>query len=141
MLGGTASLLPAQEVSDSAAVVRTVERYHQALAAGDSAAALSLLAPSAVILESGGRESLQEYRSHHLPADIGFARAVKSTRAPVLVTIRDSVAWTATTSVTRGTYRGKPVHSAGAELMILTRSASGWVINAVHWSSRDVTRR
>jgi uncharacterized protein (TIGR02246 family) len=129
-----------QPASDSAAVAAVVDRYHRALATGDSAAALALLAPDAVVLESGGVESRAEYRGHHLPADIAFARAVPSERGPVRVTVQGSVAWAASTSSTRGRFRNRDVNSAGAELMVLSRSADGrWLIRAIHWSSR--TRR
>ncbi len=60
--------------ADSTAVAVVVDNYHKALASGDSTSALSLLAGDAVILESGGMETRTEYRSHHLPGDIGFAR-------------------------------------------------------------------
>ncbi|MDQ3223413.1 MAG: nuclear transport factor 2 family protein [Gemmatimonadota bacterium] len=125
--------------TDSTAVVGVVERYHQALAEGDSAAALALLAPSAIIIESGSVESLREYRSHHLLADIAFARAVKGKRSPVRVSVRGDVAWTAATNTTQGIFRGKTVNSAGAELMVLTRGVDGWRISAIHWSSRAVS--
>jgi ketosteroid isomerase-like protein len=125
--------------ADSASVVRTVERFHEALATGDSAGALALLAPDAAILESGGIESVADYRAHHLPADIEFARAVPGTRGPVRVTVRGDVAWASSTSDTKGEFRGRPVNSAGAELMVLTRVGSDWRISAIHWSSR--TRR
>ena len=120
------------------AVAGVVDGYHHALAVGDSAAALALLSPNAIIVESGGVESLREYRSHHLPADIAFARAVKATRSPVRVTVRGDVAWTDATSTTRGKYGGKTVNSGGAELMVLTRAPAGWKINAIHWSSRSL---
>jgi ketosteroid isomerase-like protein len=126
-----------QAAGDSAAVAGVVAQYHKALASGDSATALALLAEDAVILESGGVESLQEYRSHHLPADIAFAQTVKTTRSPVRVTVRGEVAWTHATSTARGKYRGKTVSSTGAESMVLTRGAEGWTIRAIHWSSRD----
>ena len=126
----------AQAPSDSAAVAAAVERYHKALSQGDSTAALALLSPTAVIAESGSIESLREYRSHHLPADIAFARAVKATRSPVRVSVKGDVAWTTAITTARGTYDGKPVNSAGAELMVLTRSPGGWTISAIHWSSR-----
>lgn len=131
----------AQASSDSAAVAGAVKRYHHALTEGDSAAALALLSPDVIIMESGRVESLREYRSHHLAADIAFTRAVKETRSPVRVKVQGNVAWTAATGTTRGTFRGKPVNSAGAELMVLTRSADGWVISAIHWSSRDAPAR
>ncbi len=127
----------AQLRDDSVSVVSAVEQFHRALAEGDSAAALALLAEDALIIESGVVESRQEYRSHHLPADIAFARAVKGTRSTVRVSIQGNVAWTAAGSTVQGTYRGKPVRSEGAELMVLTRSARGqWMISAIHWSSR-----
>jgi ketosteroid isomerase-like protein len=133
-----ATAAPAQATpDDSTAVARAVAAYHDALARGDSAAALELLAPDAVILEAGGRETLAEYRSHHLAADIAFARAVPSRRGAVHVTLAGSVAWAASTSETQGSFNGRPVDSRGAELMVLTRSPSGWRIRAIHWSSRS----
>jgi ketosteroid isomerase-like protein len=123
--------------SDSADVLEAVRRYHSALATGDSATALSLLAPDAVILESGGVEAREEYRSHHLPADIDFARAVPSERANSRVTVRGDVAWVSSTSTSRGEFRGRPINSRGAELMVLSREANGWKIRAIHWSSRN----
>lgn len=125
--------------SDSATVAATVDRYHRSLASGDSAGALALLAPDAVILESGSAESRAEYRSHHLPADIKFARAVPSRRGPVRVKVQGDAAWATSTSTTQGEFRGRAVNSAGAELMVLTRTHDGWRIAAIHWSSR--TRR
>ena len=131
--GGEAAM-----ANDSAGIVRVVERYHDALARGDSATALSLLAPDAVILESGGVETREEYRSHHLSGDIAFARAVRRERGPVRVTIQGDVAWVSSTSTSRGEYRGRTVNSAGAELMLLSREGDGWRIRAIHWSSRAV---
>jgi limonene-1,2-epoxide hydrolase len=122
--------------TDSSAAARTVERFHEALAAGDSAQALKLLHPTATILESGDIELLAEYRAHHLPADIEFARAVKETRTPTRVTVRGQTAWAVGSSTTRGTFGGRTVNSVGAELVVLTRSADGWRIAAIHWSSR-----
>ncbi len=126
-----------QREGDSAAVAMTVDRYHAALGSGDSTAALALLAPRAVILESGGVETREEYRAHHLPGDIAFARAVKSVRGPVRVVVRGDVAWASSTSTTQGEFRGRAINSAGAELMVLTREPSGWKISAIHWSSRN----
>jgi uncharacterized protein (TIGR02246 family) len=130
--------LAAQATGDSAAVAGVVERYHRALAEGDSAAALALLAEDVVIVESGSIESKGEYRSHHLSADMAFAREVKGTRSPVRVAVRGDAAWTSATSTTRGKYRSRSVNSSGAELMVLTRTVDGWTIRAIHWSSRNL---
>ena len=124
---------------DSAAVAQVVHRYHAALASGDSAAALSLLTPDAVILESGGMETRAEYRSHHLPADIEFARAIRSERGEVRVRVRGDAAWAVSTSTTQGQFRERQINSVGAELMVLVRTPNSWRIAAIHWSSR--TRR
>ena len=123
--------------ADSAAVAATVDRYHQALSSADSAGALALLTADAVILESGGVESRAEYRSHHLQSDIEFARAIRSTRGPVRVRVQGDVAWASSTSTTQGEFRGRQINSAGAELMVLTRTPQGWRIAAIHWSSRN----
>lgn len=126
--------------ADSIAVTSTVAAFHAALAAGDSAAALSFLAPDVQVLESGGAETLAEYRAHHLPADIGFARAVPSERRVRTVSVIDSVAWLAATSRSQGTFRDRAVDSDGAELMVLTRSEGKWTIRAIHWSGRSRRR-
>ncbi len=127
---------PSAAAADSAAAAEAVARYHAALEAGDSTAALALLAPDAVVLESGGMETRAEYRSHHLPGDIAFARAVRAERSPAQVTVRGDVAWVVSTSTTTGEYRGRTIDSKGAELMVLVRTADGWRIAAIHWSSR-----
>lgn len=129
----------AAQTPDSTLVLRTVTEFHQALSRGDSTAALALLAPDVTILESGGREDRDEYRAHHLSADIEFARAVPSRVGPMKVTIVGDVAWVSSTSETTGTFRERPINSVGAELIVLSRHPGGWKIRAIHWSSR--TRR
>lgn len=122
--------------SDSMAVVHTVEAYHAALAVGDSAAALALLADDALILETGGLETRDEYRAHHLPGDMAFAAAVPRSRSDIQVMLAGDVAWTVSTSETKGTYRDREIDSRGAELMVLSRVGEAWKIRAIHWSSR-----
>lgn len=126
--------------ADSAEVTSAVAAFHAALVAGDSAAALARLTPDVQVLESGSTETLAEYRAHHLPADMAFARAVPSERRVLRVTVMDSVAWVTATSRSLGTFRGRTVDSDGAELMVLTRRAGQWQIRAIHWSSRSRRR-
>lgn len=128
---------PGRATTDSSAVAAVVVRHHAALASGDSTAALALLADDAVILESGGIETRAEYRSHHLQADVAFARAVKTERSPIRVVVRGDVAWASSTSVSQGEFRGRAINSMGAELMVLVRDSGGWKISAIHWSSRS----
>jgi ketosteroid isomerase-like protein len=48
------------------------------------------------------------------------------------MTVRGNSAWAVSTSETKGEFRGRPVNSAGAELMVLTRTADGWRSSAIH---------
>lgn len=122
--------------SDSAAIVRVVDQFHRALAEGDSAAAAGLLHADVIVLESGALEMRADYLRHHLPADIAFARAVRTERQLHRVTQRGDLAWVASTSRTTGEFEGRPVDSDGAELMVLHRTPGGWRIASIHWSSR-----
>ena len=118
-------------------VAATLQAFHAALASGDSRAALALLADDAVVAEAGALETLAQYRDHHLAADIAFAQAVRTRREAPRVTVQGDVAWAVSTSRSSGTFRDRAVDSSGAELAVLTRTASGWRIRAVHWSSRS----
>ena len=122
--------------SDSAQVATLVGDFHAALEQGDSTQALALLAADVMILESGSMETLADYRAHHLPADIAFARAVKAKRAPRTVTVSGDVAYSTATSATAGTYKDKPVDALGAELIVARKVNGSWKIAAIHWSSR-----
>ena len=129
----------AAQVPSAATPEETVHAFHTALAAGDSATALALLAPDGVIFESGGVEaSRDEYRSHHLPADMEFAQAVTREVTSQQSGSGGEVAWVLTESRTVGTFRERPVHSRGVETMLLLRTLEGWRIAHIHWSSRRV---
>ncbi len=130
-----ASTMPAT-VTDSADVAGVVNAYHRALAAGDSAAAMTLLAPDAIIQESGSVETRSDYAGHHLPGDMRFAQALPGVRSAQRVVVVGDVAWSTSTSVTKGKYRDRDINSVGAELMVLTRVGGAWRIRAIHWSAR-----
>lgn len=135
--GGTSSGATSSPAgNDSAEVVRAVRHLDELLAKGDTTGVMTLLMDDAVILESGGMESRAEYQAHHLKSDAEFARAVKSERTIRSVTVRGDAAWVSSTSTTEGTFRGRAVNSMGAELVALVRTAAGWRISAIHWSSR-----
>lgn len=126
---------PQTAATDSTAVVRVVEGFHAALAAGDSVVAIALLDTGVLVLESGEMENGSDYRRHHLSADIAFARAVRGSRVVRQVTVRGTAAWVVATSRTAGTFEGRAIDSEGAELMVLTLTSEGWRIAAIHWSS------
>ena len=135
--GPAPSPVRASAAQDDTGVAAVVSAFHEALAAGDVAAAESLLAPDAVILESGELETREQYLREHLPADIAFAQAVRSERSAVEVARSGTVAWAVSTSESTGELRGRRIHSRGAELMVLARGEAGWRIRAIHWSAHS----
>ena len=134
MLVGAASLSGQQDPEEQVAAV--VDAFHTALAAGDSATALSMLADDVTILESGGVENKEHYRSGHLSGDMRFAQAVPRERGDIEVSVMGDVAWAHSTSITQGQMGDREINSQGAELVVLAREGGVWKIKAIHWSSR-----
>jgi ketosteroid isomerase-like protein len=139
MLLATAPVDGASE-TEPAAVTTTVEAFHGTLQRGDEKAAMELLAPDAIILESGSAETRAQYEEHHLKEDIAFARDIKSDRSVLSVKIEGDVAWLVSTNRSNGSFRGREINSVGTELVVLTKSAKGWRIRAIHWSSHDTKK-
>ncbi len=129
---GSGAAQPASTAAASAAAAH----FHDLLARGDSAGAGRLLAPDALILESGELETRAEYIAHHLGADIEFARAVPSKRTVVETRRVGNVVWIVATSISKGRFGDRQIDSRGAELFVLSKSGDGWLIRAIHWSSR-----
>ena len=71
--------------SGTAEVKAAVEGFHHALVEADRAAALALLSPDALILESGESQTREEYEREHLAEDIAFVRATKTERSPLII--------------------------------------------------------
>lgn len=122
--------------TDSAAAVATVTRFHDALTARDSVGAVSLLASDALILESGVIESRADYVGHHLAADMKAGQGAKRTRVVLRVTVLGDAAYVVTKTTAPATNADGSNGSEMAELMVLSKSTTGWAIRAVHWSSR-----
>jgi ketosteroid isomerase-like protein len=121
--------------ADSTAVVRTVSRFHDAIKNGDTAAVKSLIASDLRVLEGGEVENRTQYLSHHLSADMDFAKAVDGESKAVSYTRQGNVAWVVSTSTATGKFNGRNINSIGAELMILSRTQKAWQIRVIHWSS------
>ena len=124
--------------ADAEAITAAVNGFHDALRRGDPKAAMELLAPDAVILESGVLETRDDYEKHHLAEDILFSRAVTSSNAIFVVHVEGNAAWVLSTNRATGTFNGRGVNSEGAELMVLTNQSAHWRIRAIHWSSHAV---
>jgi ketosteroid isomerase-like protein len=134
-VSGMAAMSPeAQEAA------KAVEAFHAALAGGDGAAATALLAADALIFESGHAErSRAEYASHHAGADAAYAAAVPSRLTHRSGFVEAGTAWIVSESSATGKYKDKPVDRVTTETMILRKTAEGWRIVHIHWSSRAAT--
>ena len=113
-----------------------VAAFHKALSSGNRAAVTDLLAPDVVIFESGGTEaSREEYASHHLGADMEFAKATKMAVVDRRSGEAGEAAWVLTRSRTTGTFRDRKIDLRGTETMVLRKTPQGWRIVHIHWSS------
>jgi ketosteroid isomerase-like protein len=124
--------------TDRASVEAAIRGYHEALKSGDTAQLVKLLAVDVVILESGSRESRDEYLSHHLQRDIEFAKAVPEKRGELSMRVVGDVAWVSSIATRSGTFRGRSINLATAELAVLSKNGSEWTIQSIHWSSRPL---
>jgi len=133
----TATSLGAQvSRSDSAAAVAVVEQFHAALAAADSARAVSLLADDVLIIEAGNIQTRADYLGGHLGADMKASQASKGERSVVATRVSPASAYIVTKTLTPPTGAQGNTGSETAELMVVTKTSGGWRISAVHWSSR-----
>ncbi len=126
--------------ADSLSIAGVVEQFHAAVAADDSTVAAGLLAAEALIIESGGQETKDQYLSHHFHGDAAFLAATTREPATSQFHLVGDAAWVASISHVQGTFRDHDIDSNSAELMVLHRTPEGWRIAAIHWSSRSRNR-
>jgi ketosteroid isomerase-like protein len=119
-------------------ITSVVESFYGAIKKGDAAAAMSVIAPDAVFLESGRLETRAEYEANHLPADMAFEKQVDGKRGPWKITFDGNSAWAIALTEYNGTFDGSPVNFVSAQLVVLTRDAGNWLIRSIHWSSRRI---
>lgn len=124
---------PAHSDAEIAAVL---ESFYGAIKRGDATAAMSVIAPDALFIESGRLETREQYEKNHLPADIDFEKQVTGKRDPLQITFKDDAAWVVATTTYDGKFQGNPVSFVSAQLMVLTKDADAWKIRSIHWSSR-----
>jgi ketosteroid isomerase-like protein len=121
---------------DPAEVTAVMDAFYGAMKKGDPMAAMSLIAPGAMFVESGKLETRAEYESNHLPSDIEFEAQVTGKRRVVQVHIEGDAAWLIAETAYVGSFNGNDVDFVSSQLMVLTRQAGRWMIRTVHWSSR-----
>jgi ketosteroid isomerase-like protein len=134
-LEGCSSTAVKHSDADVAAVL---ESFYGAIKRGDAKAAMSVIAPDALFVESGKLETREQYETNHLPADIDFEKQVNGTRDPLRITFQDNAAWVIATTTYDGKFEGAPVQFVSAQLMVLSKDDDDWKIRSIHWSSRPL---
>ena len=118
-------------------VVNQVDTFNKALASADFDRVKSLMAPEAIILESGGVErSRDEYLGHHAKSDASFLAGAHVNVLSRTARINGDLAWVATESEVHAAKGNKPLTLLSTETMILGKRAGDWRIVHIHWSSR-----
>jgi len=136
---GVAPAEPSQiDVPDSAqAAAATVDRFFDALSAGDIEQAGAELDPQVIILESGSAEhSAAEYLGGHARDDAEFLKTAQQNLGRRTARVSGDLAWIASESDLDVQQDGKPVTIASTETMVLRSTDAGWKIVHIHWSSR-----
>ena len=126
----------AQMTGAEAEVRAVVTEFSEALAAGDSARAVTYLHPDLIVYEGGHAETLEEYRAHHLGSDMAFLSAVDETTTAERLDVYGETALYLSEYKMSGTYRDREVDLHGTETLVLLRTPDGWKIRHIHWSSR-----
>ena len=98
---------PAPAVHTEAEVASVLESFYGAIKRGDATAAMSVIAPDAMFVESGTLETRAEYEKNHLPLDIDFERQITGKRGPLRVTFAGDTAWIIATTEYRRQDRGR----------------------------------
>lgn len=133
------ALVPPSFAAAAADPVATADALGAALAAGDESAVQNLLDEDVLIYEMGGQESSRnEYAAHHLKGDIAFMATMKTQPLERVHSIAGDLAVVNTRSRLAGTRGGKPLELLSTETLVMKRSAQGWRITHIHWSSRPV---
>ena len=122
--------------TEEAEVKAAIESFYAAMKKGDPKAAMAMIAPDALFLESGRLETRQQYEESHLPADIDFEKQITGTRSPWRITINGDTAWGIASTDYQGEVDGRDVSFVSRQLAVVTRGEDGkWLIRSIHWSS------
>lgn len=112
-----------------------VDRFQEAVRAGNRELVLSFLARDVVIFEEGEAEiGVHQYAETHLAADMEFAKSTSTRILETRTGAGKDAAWVLRVSETSGTFRGRAVQRVGTETAILRREKGGWKIVHLHWS-------
>ena len=130
---------PAQATQAENEATRVVDAFMTALSDGQLEAARQAMTPGAVVIANG---AVLGTRDGYIDgAAKGDAAAMKSVRSRELLH-RDSqvgaqMAWVVSEKRMVGEGAGQFRAMVVTETVLLTKTASGWMISGIHWSSRN----
>lgn len=117
--------------------VAVVDAFSAAIQGVRIAQAAALLDPAVLVLESGGSErNRDQYLAEHAQADAAYMKDARQELRYRQARIVGDVAWVGTESSISRDKDGKPTSSLSTETMVLRKTAQGWKIVHIHWSSR-----
>ncbi|MDD3762475.1 MAG: nuclear transport factor 2 family protein [Nevskiales bacterium] len=123
---------------DAEAVKAVVADFHQAMAEGYKDGVLALLAPDAVVFETGYIEaSRDQYAAGHLDNDLLYAAKVKYRMVHSQAEASGDLGYVITQGVSEGEFAGQAIHLANTETMVLRRIDGAWKIVHIHWSAHE----
>ncbi|UXI66048.1 nuclear transport factor 2 family protein [Tahibacter amnicola] len=121
----------------AAEAIAVVERFSAALGSGDLPAATAELDPAVLILESGGAEhSRDEYLGGHAKSDAEFLKNAQVTLKRRTAQAAGDLAWVGSESEIHAMKGADMLMISSSETMVLRKTAKGWKIVHIHWSSR-----
>lgn len=124
-------------VPEATDAVAALERFSAALSAGDLDAVGAELDAAVLILESGGVErSRDEYLGGHAKHDAEFLKAAHITLKRRSAKASGDLVWVASESEIHASKDDKMLMISSTETAVLRKTAQGWKIVHIHWSSR-----
>ncbi|MCQ4163652.1 nuclear transport factor 2 family protein [Tahibacter harae] len=121
----------------AAAAVAALERFSAALGQGELDRAAAELDPAVLILESGGAEhSREDYLGGHAKHDAEFLKTAHVALKRRTAQASGDLVWVGSESEIRASKDGKPLAISSSETAVLRKTAQGWKIVHIHWSSR-----
>lgn len=117
--------------------VAAVDRFGNALSAGQLDKAGAELDANVLILESGSAErSAAEYLGGHAKGDAAFLKGVHAQLVRRTAQASGDMAWVGSESELHSMKDGKMTTILSTETMVLKRTGTVWKITHIHWSSR-----
>lgn len=134
MLAAHTNVVQAEPAADGPAAI--ADTLHSAIAASDTEGVENILETDVLIFESGGVESsLEEYARHHMHSDMEFMAGMEREVLTRNVFQAGDMAVVSTRSRLSGSFRDRELDLFSTETLVLTRTAKGWKVRHIHWSS------